>query len=86
VLEHILVITQKVGRPENEISMALESILERLHEVKSRELFQFIEESIRYVKDEEDSYTLQQLYILREALNKLSLLLGIRGTSGSGSL
>ena len=66
VLEHISVIAQKARRPENEISMALESILERLREVESKELFQFIEESIRYVKDEEDSlYVATALYLKR---------------------
>jgi len=66
VLEHIPVIAQRAGRPENEISMALESVLERLREVKSKELFQFIEESIRYVKDEEDSlYVATALYLKR---------------------
>ena len=66
MLEHIPVIAQRAGRPENEISMALESVLERLREVKSKELFQFIEESIRYVKDEEDSlYVATALYLKR---------------------
>ena len=66
VLEHISVIAQKAGKPENEVSMALESILECLREVESRELFQFIEESTRHVKDVEDSlYVATALYLKR---------------------
>jgi len=46
--------------------MALKSILERLREVESKELFQFIEESTRYVKDEEDPlYIATALYLKR---------------------
>ena len=66
VLEHILVIAQKAGRSENEISIALESVLEHLREVESRELSQFIEVSIRYVEDEVDSlYVATALYLKR---------------------
>ena len=66
VLEHIQVIAQKAGRPESEVSMALESVLEYLREVKSRELSQFIEVSIRYVEDEVDSlYVATALYLKR---------------------
>jgi len=66
VLKHIPVIAQKARRQENEISIALESVLERLREVESRELFQFIEESMSYVNDEEDSlYVATALYLKR---------------------
>jgi len=71
VLEHIQVIAQKAGRPENEISVALESILESileyLREVGSRELSQIIEASIRYVEDEADS-----LYVATYMLSPLT--------------
>ena len=66
VLEHIQVIAQRAGRPENEVSIALESMLEYLREVKSGELSQFIEVSIRYVEDEVDSlYVATALYLKR---------------------
>lgn len=66
VLEHIQVIAQKARRPENEVSMALESVLEYFREVESRELSQFIEVSIRYVEDEVDSlYVATALYLKR---------------------
>ena len=66
MLEHIQVIAQKARRPENEVSMALESVLEYFREVESRELSQFIEVSIRYVEDEVDSlYVATALYLKR---------------------
>jgi len=66
VLEHISVIAQKAKRPENEIFMVLESILERFHKVESRNLLRFIEESVKHVKDEEDSlYVATALHLKR---------------------
>ena len=66
VLEHIQVVAQRAGRPENEVSMALESVLEHLREVESKELPQSIEVSIRCVEDEVDSlYVATALYLKR---------------------
>ncbi len=74
VSEHIPVIAQKAGRLENEISMALESILGQLREIESKELFPFIEESIRYVNDEEDSLYVAAALYLRKSFKQVVII------------
>lgn len=64
VYEHIVVIAQKTEKPKNEISIALKNILEQLRKIELKEISSFIRESIKYVRDEEDSlYVATALYL-----------------------
>ncbi len=74
VLEHIPVIAQRAGRPENEISIALESILEGLRKIESRELLPLIKESMKYVNDEEDSLYVATALYLRKNFRQVAII------------
>ncbi|HDI02399.1 MAG TPA: hypothetical protein ENF93_02005, partial [Ignisphaera sp.] len=74
VFEHLYDIARRAGKPENEISMALENVLASIYEVSSGELLPFVEEALSYVSDEKDVLYVAVALYLRRSFRQVAIV------------
>lgn len=75
VLEHLPDIAERAGKPENEVSMALERALEGLHLIPSSELLPLIERAMNHVSDVGDSLYVAAALYLRRTFKQVAIVM-----------